>query len=383
MENYTAEEVKDWILSSTGLEKPALLFVENGINGKKLLQMNIEDLRALGLTGLQSKKILREIPKHNSTTSTTITSCSYEAIEVEASSAKDTAPKNNLESAPSERVTTMTTTTTSTAFGCETKIEGFESQMVTIHLAEGQSVQSEPGALIYMSAGVEYITKTDGKGFQRFFTGQRIFLTEWSYRGTANNNKGVVAFSADFPSRIIDINLAEYGGRIMCQRGSLLVCDSSIITKIAFVDRFGAGFFGGAGFILQELSGQGHVFLNAGGVITKIELQAGETIRCTTGALVGMQASVGYRVEMVGGLFDAWFGREGVFWTTLTGPGTVWLESLPRDKFTGAIYERLPKCPSQQEADEEAKKGKLIGKGIVGGLAFLDGATDGKKRFGA
>lgn len=391
-ETCSPGQVAEWVSGTLGLpETVAAVFVDQKIQGSQLSHMTVQDLRTAGLSSLQAKKIVNEVNKLCPPPFADKTNSSKNRNEHKKST-KATSKSKVQSTSPADPLLPLTVGNNngqerervaylSNVNGYKTKIEGYETQMVTIELGPNAKVQSEPGKLIFMTGGIDYVTKTDGKGWQRFVTGQRIFLTEWSYTGPPGT-KGKVAFSEDLPSRVLPVDLAEHHGRILCQRGSLLVCPSHVNIKIAFTQRFGAGFFGGTGFILQSLeASKGTVFLSASGVVTKLKLRPGETIRCTTGALVGMESTVDYRVEQVGGLFDMWFGREGVFWTTLTGPGTVWLESLPGDRLVKAIYERQPKCPSQKEADRDAAQGKAVVKGVVGALALMDGLTDGKKRF--
>ena len=224
--------------------------------------------------------------------------------------------------------------------------------------------------LIYMTDGIDHATKTDGKGWRRLVTGQRFFLTEWTYKGPVGT-RGTVAFSCKLPSRVIPINLDQHGGKITCQRGSLLCCSKDIDTRIAFTQKLSAGFFGGTGFILQSLEGRGHVFLNAGGVVIEKRLESGQSLRVSTGSLVGFEQSVKYKVETTGTLFDAFFGREGLFFTTLWGPGVVWLESMPTDRFVSAINDRLPTGNN----DDNVKRP------VLGGVALVSGLLDEEQRF--
>ena len=168
---------------------------------------------------------------------------------------------------------------------------------------------------------------TGGQGLERWLTGQKIFVSEFTYRGPAGT-ADTIAVTPDFPGQIIPVRLEDYGGSIICQRGSLLCSGPNIRVDIECTQSLGAGFFAGEGFVLQGLSGSGMVFLNARGVVMKHVLRPGEVRLVSTGCLVGFERSVKYQVTAVrGGLGNMLVGGEGVFLTEMTGPGTVWLES--------------------------------------------------------
>lgn len=205
-------------------------------------------------------------------------------------------------------------------------IEGNQIQFLNVTLGPGDTVRAEPGTMVHMSDWIEMKTKTDGQGLARLLTGQKVFLTEFSYTGPAGTADDI-AFSPDFPGQIIPIRLENYGKHVICQKGSLLASASTVEIMVEFTQTFGTGFFGGEGFILQGLHGSGMAFLNARGGIIKKVLRAGERLTAASGALVAFQGGVQYKVKTMSGLGNVFFGGEGLFVTELVGPGTVWLET--------------------------------------------------------
>jgi len=152
-------------------------------------------------------------------------------------------------------------------FDVASKIEGNESQIITVSLSPGQVLRAESGAMMYMTNGVEMNTTTGGgvsAGFKRMLTGQNMFISDYTYNGDEGTN-GIVALGTDFPSKILRLNVAEYGGKIVCQKGALLCASHTIDIEMEFTKKFSAGFFGGEGFVLQALTGTGDVFVKAGG----------------------------------------------------------------------------------------------------------------------
>lgn len=208
-------------------------------------------------------------------------------------------------------------------------IYGDDMQMVEIELDPGEGVRAETGAMIYMTDGIQMQTNTGGglfSGFKRMLVGEGFFITTYVHGGTG---KGHVAFAAPYPGKIVTIDLAEFGGEILCQKESFLCAASGIDIEIAFTKRLGAGLFGGEGFILQRLTGEGLAFLHAGGTLIRKDLKAGESLRVDTGALVAMTKGIDYDIQMVGGISNTLFGGEGLFLARVQGPGTVYLQSLP------------------------------------------------------
>ncbi len=223
------------------------------------------------------------------------------------------------------------------------EIIGNEMQLVEIELDPGEGVRAEAGAMTYMSHGITMQTNTGGglfSGFKRMLTGESFFITSFVHEGAG---KAHVAFAAPFPGKVIDLNLRDFGGTILCQKDGFLCAAAGIDIDIAFSKRLGAGLFGGEGFILQRLSGDGMAFVHAGGTIVRKDLQPGQRLRVDTGALVAMTDGIDYSVDFVGGFRNALFGGEGLFITTLEGPGTVWLQSLPFSRLADRIAATMPK----------------------------------------
>lgn len=217
------------------------------------------------------------------------------------------------------------------------KIIGDDMQIVEIELDPGEGVRAEAGAMMYMEQGIVMQTDTGGgmfNGFKRMFTGESFFITTFLHNG---NGKSHVGFSAPYPGKIIPIHLMDFGKNFICQKDAFLCAASGTEIEVAFTRKLGAGFFGGEGFILQRLTGDGMAFIHAGGTVIEKQLEAGETIRIDTGCLVGMSPSVGYDIQFIGGFKNALFGGEGLFLATLSGPGTVYLQSLPFSRLADRI----------------------------------------------
>ena len=243
------------------------------------------------------------------------------------------------------------------------KIIGDDMQLVEIELDSGEGVRAEVGAMMYMSDFVEMQTGTGGgmfKGFKRMLTGENFFITTFLYNG---GGKGHVAFSAPYPGKIIPLDLGALGGSFLCQRDAFLCSASGIEIEVAFTKKIGAGLFGGEGFILQRLQGDGLAFVHAGGTIIKRELKAGERLKVDTGCLVAFSPSVDYDIQFVGGFKNALFGGEGLFLALLTGPGTVYLQSLPFSRLADRIFAA---ARWQQKGESRGVAG--IGGSILGGI---------------
>ena len=247
-------------------------------------------------------------------------------------------------------------------------IVGDDMQLVEVELDPGEAVQAEAGTLLYMEDGVEMTTAAGGleKGLRRMFTGESFFITTFEHKGSG---KGRVAFGAPYPGKIIPLDLSEVDGRFLCQKDSFLCCARGIEIEVAFTKKIGAGVFGGEGFILQRLRGDGLAFVHAGGTVMRRELDAGETLRVDTGCLVGLAETVDYDIQFVGGWKNALFGGEGIFFAKLTGPGVVYLQSLPFSRMADRIV-------AAEGGGREEKKG--LG-GIAGGI--LGSVVQGDKDF--
>jgi uncharacterized protein (TIGR00266 family) len=239
--------------------------------------------------------------------------------------------------------------TTVVADQIDFEIFGNEMQFVEIVLDPGEAAVSEAGAFFYMDPGIKMETifgdgakPAQDQGFmgkllaggKRLLTGESLFMTIF---GNGAQTRQKVAFAAPYPGKIIPLDLREYNGTILCQKDAFLCAAKGISVGIAWNKKVGAGLFGGEGFILQKLEGQGLAFIHAGGTIVAKELAPGETLRLDTGCLVAFEPRVGYDIQWVGGFKTALFGGEGLFFATLTGPGKVWLQSLPFSRLAGRM----------------------------------------------
>lgn len=217
------------------------------------------------------------------------------------------------------------------------KIFGDDMQMVEIELDPGEGVRAEAGAMMYMETGIEMQTDTGGglfKGFKRMITGESFFITSFVHGG---QGKSHVAFGAPYPGKIIPLDLGQAGGEFLCQKDAFLCAAQGVEINIAFTKKLGAGLFGGEGFILQRLQGDGLAFIHAGGTIVEKQLAAGETLRVDTGCLVAFSPKVTYDIQFIGGFRNSLFGGEGLFFANLTGPGKVYLQSLPFSRIADRI----------------------------------------------
>ncbi len=241
------------------------------------------------------------------------------------------------------------------------KIEGEDLQYVEVELDPGETVVAEAGALMYMTAGIEMETVFgDGSGSpqaqgimgallgagKRLLTGESLFMTLFTNRG---KGKERVAFAAPYPGRIMAVDLAKMGGELICQKDSFVCAARGVSIGIAFQKRLGTGLFGGEGFIMQRLQGDGLCFVHAGGMVTAMDLRPGETLRVDTGCLVALHPSVTYDVQFVGNVKTALFGGEGIFFATLTGPGRVWLQSLPFSRMADRIVSAARRMGGRKE----------------------------------
>lgn len=217
----------------------------------------------------------------------------------------------------SERVTAMVD------FCSRAVVEGDENQLLTVDLEPGETVRGEPGAMLSMTEHIKFETRA--RGTTGWLSGESFFLTEFTYEGPAGT-KGTLTFGGEWPGKIIPIRLEEYGGYITCHRGGLLVTSPEV--KVAAI---GGNVFG-EGLFLQRLYGKGYVFICASGTISRRVLRKGEKLKVSTGALVAFEKGVKHGVERIKGFRNLFFGGEGLFVSTVTGPGTIWLESAPFEK---------------------------------------------------
>ncbi len=252
-------------------------------------------------------------------------------------------------------------------------IRGAEMQFVEVELDPGEAAIGEAGSMMFMDASIEMDTvfgdgsKQQGGLFgkllgagKRLITGESLFTTIYTNQGTGKRR---VAFAAPYPGKILPMNLAELGGTLMCQKDSFLCAARGVSLGIAFQKRLGAGFFGGEGFILQKLEGDGMAFVHAGGTVVRRELQAGETLLIDTGCVVAFTSGIDFDIQYVGKIKTALFGGEGVFLAKVTGPGHVWLQSLPFSRLASRIFAAAP-----QNGGGGREEGSLLG-GLAGGSA--------------
>jgi uncharacterized protein (TIGR00266 family) len=231
------------------------------------------------------------------------------------------------------------------------RIVGGDMQLVEVELDSGETVIAEAGAMNYMEEGITFeVRMGDGSDAaeglmgkllsagKRSLTGESIFMTHFTNSG---REKRRVAFAAPYPGQIVAVNLAEHGGALVCEKGAFLCAALGTRVSIAFTRRLGAGFFGGEGFILQKLEGDGMAFLHAGGTVIVKELD-GQTIRVDTGCLVAFTQGIDYDIERAGSLKSMFFGGEGLFLATLRGTGRVFLQSLPFSRMCDRILQHAP-----------------------------------------
>ena len=249
----------------------------------------------------------------------------------------------------------------------EYRIFGDDLQLVEIELDPGETVRAEIGTMNYMEDGIAMQTTTGGglmKGLMRAVTGESFFIANFTNSGKA---KAHVAFAAPYPGKIIPLDMTALGGSFICQKDSFLCAAKGIDIQVAFTKKMGAGLFGGEGFILQRLTGDGLAFVHAGGTIIEKNLAAGETLRVDTGCLVAFAASVTYDIKFVGDVKNALFGGEGLFLATLTGPGKVYLQSLPLSRLADRIIAASRYRRGGEETQGVAGMGsKLLGDIISG-----------------
>lgn len=212
---------------------------------------------------------------------------------------------------------------------------GDDFQAVVITLDPGEGVRAEPGAMMYMEEGIDMETSTGGgllSGLKRKFGGERFFITTF-HNELARPTR--VAFASDYPGKILPVDLG--GGDVLCQRDAYLCSAKGVEVSVAFTRRLGAGLFGGEGFILQRLHGDGLAFVSAGGHIVERQLERGDRLRVDTGCIVGFEATVDYDIKMVKGVTSMLFGGEGLFFATLEGPGKVWIQTTPFSRLADRI----------------------------------------------
>lgn len=250
------------------------------------------------------------------------------------------------------------------------KLYGDDMQFVEIELDPQETVIAEAGSLMMMKDNIHMETifgdgsnnqqgglvgKLIGAG-KRVITGESLFMTTFTNQGAGKNH---VSFASPYPGKIIPMDLSELNGRIICQKDAFLAAAKGVSIGVEFQRRIGTGFFGGEGFIMQKLEGDGMAFVHAGGTIHQQTLQPGEKLKVDTGCLVAMTGEVDYNIEFVGGIKTALFGGEGIFFATLSGPGTVWIQSLPFSRLASRVFAAMP------------ENGGNKGEGGIGGVFDL------------
>jgi uncharacterized protein (TIGR00266 family) len=252
------------------------------------------------------------------------------------------------------------------------RVIGDDLQAVIVTLDPGEAVFAEAGAMMFMREGITMATTLDASGARkglfdklmgagkRILAGDSFFVTLFANEGRGRTD---VAFAAPYPGKILPVELRDWGGTILCQKDSFLCAARGIDISIAFTKRIGAGFFGGEGFILQKLVGDGLAFLHASGTLHAIDLAPGETLRVDTGCIVAFQPSVDYDIQMVPGVKTALFGGEGLFLCHLTGPGRVVLQTLPFSRLADRIIAASPRAGGSRR-----EEGSVLG--ALGGLAI-------------
>ncbi|MCP4747240.1 MAG: TIGR00266 family protein [Desulfobacteraceae bacterium] len=233
------------------------------------------------------------------------------------------------------------------------KIFGAEMQFVEIELDPGESVVAEAGAMMYKDSSIQMTTifgdgsGNSGSGFmdkllgagKRLLTGESLFMTVFSHTG---KGKGRAAFGAPYPGNLIPVHLKNIGGTLICQKDSFLCAAKGVSVGIHFQRKILTGLFGGEGFIMQKLEGDGMAFMHAGGSVIDRQLKSGEVLHVDTGCIVAFEPSVGFNIQQAGGIKTSLFGGEGLFFATLKGPGKIWLQSLPFSRLAGRMLQAAP-----------------------------------------
>jgi len=253
------------------------------------------------------------------------------------------------------------------------EIKGSEMQFVEIELDPGEAAVGEAGSMMFMDAAIQMDTVFgDGSAQQggffgkllgagkRLVTGESLFTTVYTNQGSGKQR---VAFAAPYPGKILPMELAKLGGTLICQKDAFLCAARGVSLGIHFQQKLSVGFFGGEGFIMQKLEGNGLAFVHAGGTVLRRELQAGQTLMVDTGCLVALTPSVAFEIQYVGKVKTALFGGEGLFFAKVTGPGTVWLQSLPFSRLASRVFAAAP-----QRGGGGREEGSVLGGFGAGGL---------------
>jgi uncharacterized protein (TIGR00266 family) len=256
------------------------------------------------------------------------------------------------------------------------EIKGSEMQFVEVELDPGEAAVGEAGSMMYMDAGIAmdtvfgdgsaaqggFLGKLLGAG-KRLVTGESLFTTVYTNQATAKKR---VAFAAPYPGKILPMDLSKMGGMLICQKDAFLCAARGVSLGIHFQQKLSVGFFGGEGFIMQKLEGDGLAFVHAGGTVMRRELQPGETLMVDTGCIVALTPSVNFEIQFVGKIKTALFGGEGLFFAKVTGPGTVWLQSLPFSRLASRVFAAAPQRGGSRE--EGSLLPGFAGAGLLGGI---------------
>jgi len=256
------------------------------------------------------------------------------------------------------------------------EIKGSEMQFVEVELDPGEAAVGEAGSLFFMDAGIGMDTvfgdgSNSGGGFfgkllgagKRLVTGESLFTTVYTNQ---TPQKQRVAFGAPYPGKIIPMDLRQLGGMLICQKDAFLCAARGVSLGIYFQQKLSVGFFGGEGFIMQKLEGDGLAFVHAGGTVVRRELQPGQTLMVDTGCVVAFTPDVNFEIQYVGKIKTALFGGEGLFFAKLSGPGTVWLQSLPFSRLASRVFAAAPQRGGSRE--EGSVLGGFAGGGLLGGI---------------
>ena len=257
------------------------------------------------------------------------------------------------------------------------EIKGSEMQFVEVELDPGEAAIGEAGSMMFMDAGIQMDTvfgdgsQNQGGGFfgkllgagKRLVTGESLFTTVYTNQVSAKQR---VAFAAPYPGKILPMDLAKMGGTLICQKDAFLCAARGVSLGIYFQQKLSVGFFGGEGFIMQKLEGNGLAFVHAGGTVLKRELQPGQTLLIDTGCVVAFTPNVNFEIQYVGKIKTALFGGEGLFFAKITGPGTVWLQSLPFSRLASRVFAAAPQRGGSRE--EGSVLGGFGAGGLLGGV---------------
>jgi uncharacterized protein (TIGR00266 family) len=256
------------------------------------------------------------------------------------------------------------------------EIKGAEMQFVEVELDPGEAAVGEAGSMFFMDAGIGMDTvfgdgsaqtggffgKLLGAG-KRLVTGESLFTTVYTNNASTKQR---VAFGAPYPGKILPMDLRQLGGMLICQRDAFLCAARGVSLGIALQQKLSTGFFGGEGFIMQKLEGDGLAFVHAGGTVVRREMQAGQTLLVDTGCVVAYTPGVNFEIQYVGKIKTALFGGEGLFFAKLTGPGTVWLQSLPFSRLASRVFAAAPQTGGGRS--EQGGLGGLAAGGLLGGI---------------